>query len=1205
MERNWTPSQRAAIESKGKNLLLSAAAGSGKTAVLTERIIRSLTRADHPLDISRILVVTFTKAAAKELQNRIFTAFHEAIAAQPHNEHLVSQLTRLGSAKICTIDAFYLDLVKKYAAELGIASNFRIADFSEVKILERDILDECISQFYDEDTDGFSRFAECFVSMRQSSRLGEVLWDFYTRLATYPEGIDYLLLCADQLETDSNVDFFASSFAQECKTQLRAFFDYYRCVFDEALSYTLGDDNPYEGYQASFAYDLNYTQAILDQLNHEDYNTVSAAVCNYKPLRAKSLRGIEESEQFCFYKGIRTNFSAHIKKITAKYFSMPQASVKRAMQDTALILRKMHQLLSLYEERCEEQKTSIGIYSLSDIRRKALKLLVDSDGNRTEMARQISEAFDEIYIDEYQDVDQTQDIIFQAISNGHNRFMVGDIKQSIYSFRGADPSVFSRYRREFPLHGDSDADTTQSEQILMSDNFRCDRPVIHTANAICSLLFSACAQKIGYTPQDDLHYGKNNGNPQNIEQQTEIAFISAKSEDGNEIVEDLGEESLSAWEAKMVATRIHQMIHNETRPDGTPYRYGDFAVLYRSKTISEHLRRALNELGIPFAGGKEEAFFDNPEILLMISVLNVIDNPMRDIYLAATLRSPLFQFSLDDLITIRRSAPKSYSLYDAVREYATQTNELSQKASAFCDLLDTWRNHATSISTERLIRYLLDQDCMIRCALNRSQKILRLYEYARQMETDSYRGLYSFIRHINNMMAHGENLSAEESDIQTDAVNLMTIHHAKGLEFPVCILCGTSSRFNMDDSRDSLQLFHGLGIAMKLSNGSGFAKINTPMRSVILTQGLAAQAEEEMRVLYVALTRAKERLLITASLQDSPAQRIAHARFQTRLRHPYPILHASCSLDWILSGLIQNATENATDAATGYSLSVLRPSLIADTIANALLHTEAPILEPLEEIKTYDDYATRPELSFQYPYEAISKLPAKISISRLSPDILDTVNDAVPLICDSHKGNPTYFSETESQRATAAERGTATHLFLQFCNFERMKKFGVTIELDTLIQQGFLPENTKDLIFKDELEQFGKSDVAEQILESKQVIREQRFNILLDSRCFTTLPKLQQEFHDEMLAVQGVMDLLLIDHNGNITLIDYKTDRLSHAERTDEKLLQKTMQERHGLQLSYYDLAIRQLFGRPCTNILVYSTHASRSVTIHSCFPSA
>ena len=1184
---SFTPAQTTAIETHGKDLLVSAAAGSGKTATLTERIIRSLTNEDSPADISKMLVVTFTRAAASDLRQKIFKALSKALANDPQNPRLASQLVRLENAKICTIDSFYFDVLREFSSNVGLMQGFRIADTAEVDLLAKETIEKVISDFYDRDTEGFSHFAECFVGIRGMSRLAEVLLSLYSHVSAYPEGLDFLKRSAENCFAGAELDFFNTNYGRVLKNDTIERIEYYISQLDDTTSEIMLDDDLSKKYLPSFSYDLAFCKDLLTALKAEDgYEATKKHLATYSPIKLGTARPATEFS--AAVKDIRTKISKAIPVLHSKSFVLSKEEISDAMRHTARITLILHELLSEFDKALFSEKLARSILGFDDIRRLVLKLFIDQSGEPTEVARLVSERYTDIYIDEYQDVDRVQDMIFASISKDHNRFMVGDIKQSIYGFRGAEPSVFASYRRSFPSHSSNAAKDSPSESIFMSENFRCDENVIKFTNHVCSYLFSLTSESIGYTKEDDLVFAKGKPCDDYESPKVELVVITPPEDEDSDYVSSADNNRTA--EARYIAGEVSRLLKEGRKADSTRILPSDIAVMFRSGKMKEHLCRAFDEAGIEYCGAEESRYFENPDVLLILSLLNVIDNPHRDIHLAATLRSPFFDLTLDDLARIRAKKPSAYSLYDALVECANDGDgELSKKCREFEAELFSWRDMTLSLPVDALLKSIYASKRFLAAGLFASDNLTLLYEYARRFESGSFKGLYNFIEYINKLIADGTTIDTGDGAVSENRVSFMTIHHSKGLEYPVCFLSGTSTEFNKNEFKDSLLLDSDVGVAMKLADKTGFARLNTPLREAIASRITARGGEEEMRVLYVALTRARERLYITGSTKKSEDEVLREASIAKKYSTRYSVMNSKSYLDWILAAISDVELSNVL------TLSFIEADKITTKKATDVAEAEDVTADSDEAlVKSFKE-----AFEFEYRYKALSKLPAKFSVSRLSPDVLDENDDTVPLFDSQRKAEvPAILSGIEKNTPSAAERGTATHLFLQFCNFRRAEKYGVIEELSRLIEKGYIPESARKLVFIDELEKFFSTELYSKIKTAKRVIREQRFNILLPPSMFSKDDAFIASLGDELLAVQGVIDLVIIDEQDKLCLYDYKTDRLTKAELENDTLLSRVMRDRHSEQLSYYKLAISRLFERECDVAEVYSTHAAKTVKV-------
>lgn len=1205
----WTDAQTAAIESRGKTVLVSAAAGSGKTTTLTERIIRSVTDPEREADISRILVVTFTKAAASDLKSKISKALTLSLAENPGNRHLCRQMIKLGGADICTIDAFYYKVVKENFDRLGIPAGLSIMDESESKVLLATLMQDVIEDFYESEPRGgdFWQFMDCFTDSRGNDTAASELLELYRKLGGYPENLEYLMKNAERLDAEAENSFFDSLCGKEISALCFRFFDHAEKVYSDALPLILSDEKAAKAYGPSFAYDIEHFGKMRRALEERNYGELKRLFDTYAPLRLGSLRNPDP--EILRFRNLRKYCTERVKILGSRFFTADEGQNISDMRKTAAFCRMAYRLLCELDRRFSAEKRRRNVCDFTDNKRFALELFTFPDGTPTPYAAEYSERYDEIYIDEYQDTDLVQDRIFAAISRGNNRFMVGDIKQSIYRFRGANPDVFAQYKNSFPdieSAGDGDAGS-----IYMSENFRCDEPVISLTNRVCGFLFRSAADSIGYSPKDDLVFRKNVDTATRTMVPSRLCVVRSYSaaalkkldEDKRKKYEG-GKQEL---EAREVISEIRKLLQDESavcEDKGVLRRIEprDIAVLTRGNDTADRLARALSDAGIPSSARTDVRYFENPEVLLVLSLLNVIDNPQKDVYLAGVLRSPLFGFSMGELISVRALSDGGMSLFDDLI-YASEHLEdeaLRGKVSGFLTKLGEYREKARLLTVDKLIRYLYSDTMILSFAglssdgqgssdaMSRRANLLMFYDYARKYESGTYKGLYSFIGYINDIIASEQKIETPAAEADKNVVQVMTIHNSKGLEFPVCFVVSLDKSFGASGARRIL-FDYKLGVGVLFGDESGFAGYTNAIYTAISERNTREDREEEMRVLYVAMTRARERLYLSASVGTDDWRQ--EAECEAPYADSETVLAQKSFFDWIMLAVLSGGEPLPFEMYEfqPYDLpqkesggtAVLEPSASPDT--------EAEEERLLKHIKDF--------YGFEYPYSYLSKLPAKLSVSKLYPAVLDDAeNDEAPSEIALYD-LPRFLIPSE-ERASAADRGTATHTFMQFCDFKAAERDGVEKEIEKLCRVGLLPPESAKLIRTEWLDEFFKSDFYRGLSECRRVFREMRFHIKLPASKFTENDEFAEQLKGEEIVVQGVIDLVFEDDGGNIILCDYKTDALTSSELSDASLAQKKLAERHSLQLSYYKEAVRQIFGKEPARVCIYSLPLGEAVDI-------
>ncbi len=1194
MSRSWTPKQKLAIETRGKTLLVSAAAGSGKTATLTERIVRAITDKNYPSSISKMLIVTFTRLSASDLKRKISDAISDELAKDPTSLYLSKQLVLLESAHICTIDSFYLDIVRSNFQRLSLPSSFRLADEGEMVLLRREVMDEIIEKHYDSSTDEndeFLSFAENFTSAKQSDTLSDIFLALQNKLCSRTDGTGAVLSMAEELRREANGEFFESRQGSIILAQLQnAARSYHEALCRCCDTICASSPEAEASYLPTFAYEKAFWGELLQILEKKSYSLTREKLLSFNKQKLKSLKAPFKTDELALCRALRDEETAYIKECTKKYFSFNEEEIRGFMKKTADILSSLHTVLAKFEERALEEKIKRRAFGFDDIRYFAFRLLTNPDGSPSDIALAYREQFDEIYIDEYQDVDAMQDRIFSLISRGNNRFMVGDIKQSIYSFRGADPDVFAHYKKTFPPIELGSKD--ENALIFMSNNFRCDENVIKFTNKVFSYLFGYCGESIEYTPEDDLIFSKIE--PERTLPSPEVKITVITDELGQAREKKPDSDGINP-EAIWIANEISRLIKYERKADGTPIEPGDIAILMRATTPAADISRALSELSIPCSDNSKYELFETPDVLLALSLLSAIDNPHRDIPLTATLYSPLFRYTMDELILIRTSADPSCSLFEALCDYE-KTEDADEgiivKNRFFLDKLSSYRSLAAALHIDKLLNHLYRDLSMNALGEGTEQNLTRLYEMARQFEAGSFKGLNNFISYINELIEKDKVPSLSYEDSDKNAVQMITAHKSKGLEFPVCFICNTQSRFNMEDVRLNMLYHANAGIALKLAYAGGMAKLETPLCHAVSQLIENNQLEEEMRILYVALTRARERLYITGKYQYKFENLSQKALLQSTFASDFEVRGCGSWLSMILAALYP------LEDGDGYTIEHCDKGEIEFDYSLALASGNENTVCSAKS--AYDIEELRERIGYRYPHEHLSRLPAKLSVSKLTPTVLDDMDDDAATLEAFDEAKILEIEEFfESKRGTThADRGTATHLFLQFCDFENAARNGAERELSRLLEKKFISPEIARLIDLSQIKKFFESKFYAELGSADKVYRETRFNILLPASRFTQDKSFGEEIEGEEILVQGVIDLFFTDADGRIVLCDYKTDHLTKDELSDESLVIKKMTERHAKQLEYYAMAIERLLGKAPDKVVIYSLPFGESVEI-------
>ena len=1177
-KRTWTKDQQDAIASRGETLLLSAAAGSGKTATLTERVLQRILDEEDSVSITSLLIVTFTKAAAAELSARIGQALTAQIAAHPEKKSLKRELSLLPLAKISTISSFCLNLVKENTEALGLPATFGILDESEHQLLQKRCMTELIADLFSGKEEfcangmSFSEFFDAFDQVKNQTAAEQTFLGAFSKVQNLPQRHAILLRQSEELCDIDFARFWQTQLGASLKSNLISVFS---AALDEhrRLAQELLVDEVYAAaYYPAASQDIEDLEAVLCALRENDMQSVQALLgkehARLKSVRAQDVLPIGET-----FKSARKKLFDSQKKILAQFFSCTDEQFIDAAQKTSRLFYGLWRLLTLFEARLLAQKYARREYGFSDLEQFALRLLYEEEsGEITPLAQNLKKQFAEIYIDEYQDVSPLQDAIFSALAKEDNRFMVGDIKQSIYAFRGATPELFLQVRSDF-----SQKDGV-GRVIYLSQNFRSDPEILSFANAVFEELFPAICPDIPYeerdwlVPRDFLQEPRRGICPQ-------IALFSAPTaEDG-----EAGEEDR---EAAYVAAKIAQLLQKGTLENGAQIRPRDIAILLRSdKSASAAYEKALLGHGIACYNQAAGNFFENSEILLLLALLHTINNPLEEIYLCALLRSPLFDFSLDELVYIRKEG-EQLPFLTALRQFTERTG--FQKGRYFLEKLAQYRAKAISLSSDELIWFLFCDTGMLSMVYEKDidplpgeavpdpeqmrANLLLFYEYARRFEAKRYRGLCAFLRYIAGMIEEKQRMpKAVLSSENADVVRILSIHQSKGLEYPVCFVCGLGKQFNTEDTKPSLLYARKFGFGIKLHDPSGFFTYSTPMREAIALSLSQSTKEEEARILYVALTRPREQLYLTASLKDADALT------------PLPKVCRAAALQ----------KDNTMIAWLVHSLPQQEDALYTLLRDPDLPHADFSAVQAAEQMPlSYYKNEIEKRLSFVYPYRAQANLPAKLAASELYPGIIDEETDALVLWHDAPvtEQKPRFMQSADE--ATGAQRGTATHVFLQFCDFSALRKNGFSAERERLLQNGFMTPEDAELICREWVESFAKSTLFSEILASGAVFREKRFHVMLPLSALTADCREQ----DGEVLVQGVVDCFFENEDGSVTVVDYKTDRKLHGESRAQFC--QRMLDRYTTQLSYYRLACERMTKKHVTKVLLYAFAIADTIEI-------
>ena len=1181
-KRQWTQGQLAAIGTRDKTLLVSAAAGSGKTATLTERIIQTLLDEDKPENISDMLIVTFTKAAAAELRERITAAVRSALAERPGDHHLERQMLLLPGAKILTIDAFCGDILRGNSDRVGVSPGYRIADEAEAELLAVGILDELIADAFEGRcpeviTPGqMDALADCLTNTRSQSDLATVIRDLYNKLNNTEGGVNTIRELAELYNCPTEAPIEENIYVKYVMDNARLMAEHYLGAWEELSSSLIGFGGAADKHRAMLDEDMQRFRSILGA---ETIEETRRAVSMPFAATVSKLKDPTFPPITAMRKEMRDDFVL----ARDKFFTYDDSEWRELLSSVYPMIHSLAKLVERFDSLLLAEKNRRGVLEYSDVERYTYKCLWQ-DGKLTDIAINQANMYSFIYIDEYQDVNGVQDAIFRAVSRENNRFMVGDIKQSIYCFRSADPGIFASLKTSLPrLEG---ADAEPCAAIFMSDNFRCDKGVVDFVNLLFDKIFGALSDSIGYESGDRLVYSKKQdyGEPPYLKPEVCLADPASIESWGDE-----GEETDAS--AAIVARKIRLLLDSERLDSGEPVSPGDIAIILRNARGRDAVyARELERLGVPCSSDGAKSFFLNGEVLLALCLLNSIDNPERDIYLGGLMCSPIFSFDADDLVRIRRECPAD-TLYSSLCKY-TELHSDFERGRTLLDFLYRYRMICEEMATDRLIAELYRDTGLLALASKRGGKenLLLLYDFARRFEKTGAGGLYSFISYINSMTASGKtSFDKKEPARGENAVHIMTAHGSKGLEYPIVFFADADQVFKRRTEEDVRIAYHGdFGIGIFLRSPSGLSLVDNPCKRAIYDYGYKRRVEEEMRVLYVALTRARERLYVVGKPRGGADNYVSGLLESSRRLTAYSVYGMKSFMDVIIS-------------ATGV------PPMGAEEFLGGYFVKDLPKADyiPCESEDVGESSEIRQILaerfSYEYPRTHLTDLPEKMSVSRLYPRLLDDEDEInggydTDETAEEKKTLPDFVTGRDS--GESAKRGIATHMLLQFCDLKNLKERGAEAELERLVAGGYISKEEKQRVRLREVEMFRNSRLLSDMLGAKEVYRELRFNVRLPASEFTTDRERAEAYSDSTVLVQGVIDCIIEDGNGDLHLIDYKTDRLTAEELSDREKAREKLMASHSLQLSYYAKAVEIMFGRHPVSVEVYSLPLGDTVPV-------
>ena len=1284
---SWTTEQQKVIDLRNRNILVSAAAGSGKTAVLVERIVKIITDKNHPVDIDHLLIVTFTNAAAAEMRERIGNAIEKALDEQPGNEHLLRQLTLIHNAQITTIDSFCLYVVRNHFHEIDLEPNFRIGDEGELKLLREDVLGRVLEQNYEEPSEAFSDFVEGYASGRTDAALNEMILQLYEFSRSYPWPEKWLdsFVGAYRIETREELD--RAEWLAPLTENICFVLKDCEQLLKQALAITQQDDGP-DMYEKAVQSDLEKYDG-LSRLT--SFCELSGALSDIKYDRLASSRGFEgDPDKLELVKSLREQAKDVVKKLCRQYFFCSPEMMIEQLERTEPMLEEVVRLTKQFADEFAAAKHKKNLVDFHDVEHFALQILVDEETEKAKKtAEEFRDTFEEIMIDEYQDSNEVQETLLRSISREergeNNIFMVGDVKQSIYRFRLARPELFMKKYDSYSL----EESTTQ--RIDLHKNFRSREEVLTCTNDIFYKIMARSLGNVEYDAEAALYPGASY--PVSADFIPEILLADSN----DELLEDTELTDKKTLEAKIVAEEIKHLMKTQQVTDkaaGTlrAAHYSDIVILLRSLSgWADSLVEVLNGNGIPAHTVSSTGYFSTVEVQTVLSMLRLLDNPRQDIPMAAVLRSPMAGLT-DEELAVLRLEDGSVPFHEAVLELAEglyeedgqkeiSDSEADRKQGRNAD--EKTENHIEITAHRKLLKFYkkykqlrqLVPDTPIHELIEiilretgyghyvaampagnrRTANLNMLLEKAAAYEKTSYKGLFHFVRYIDELQKYDVDFG--EADMvgeNEDVVRIMSIHKSKGLEFPIVIVSGMGKNFNKQDTRSKMVLHPELGIGLDYMDGKKRIKSPTIAKKAIAKQIDLENLGEELRVLYVALTRAKEKLILTGTLKDAP-EKLEFFRQQANLSkaadRPLSYLTregASGYLDWILPAVLSYGDK--------YPVRIVEAAeLVLDEVENQLEQNE-DLTERIEEIEAADTQLVgqlKQRFLQRYPYQVDVLRKNKYSVSELKhramrekfeaeqeetvPAFLEEpVTPTIPLFIQ-RQGSVEQEAQNKAQDAgqeaeskaeqkiksntanRGALRGTAVHRVMECYDFASEKS--VQEQMEAMEKEEKITADMRTLVKERIVADFVSSETGKRMALAQRMgalYREKPFVMgfteeelenygfgagaqMIENEVQTenaqqeiVLENVSRENHmheEDLTLIQGIIDVFWIEDDG-IIVLDYKTDRVDTAQE---------LIDRYATQLKLYADALERVFATrklKVKEILIYSFRLEKLISI-------
>ncbi len=1216
MAIKWTKEQKQVIELRNRSILVSAAAGSGKTAVLVERIIKKIMDPDHPADIDSFLIVTFTKAAAAQMRERIREAIEKEVDRHPEQTRLVRQLSLIANAQITTIDSFCNFVIRNYFHTVGLEPDFRVGESGELKLLMEEAMEETLEESYAGKEKAFLNFVESFVPGKREDELSDMILRCYEYAVSHPWPKKWLNGCLQPYEIQNTAELLETKWFRSVEYSVRTFLQEWKKPLKKAYDLSISESGPYM-YEPALSSDLDMMEAACKET---DVLELWEKVRSMKFARLGTKRNFEGSRQLQeLVKSIRNNVKGYVQKQQKTIFAAGIAQALEQMEQTRQNVEELVRLTIFFMDRFAEKKRARNILDFSDIEHFALNILVEEEtGAPTEVAKEFSAQLEEIMIDEYQDSNYVQEAILTAVSRQwkgeENIFMVGDVKQSIYRFRMARPELFmEKYERFTKEDG-------PCQKVILMKNFRSRREIIDFVNDIFSGLMKKDLGNIEYDADAALYPGasypvlsqedSNGADSGRVdsdrvdsdradlerEQQAaamfrpEILLVDPKTEDGSMDAKEM--------EAQMAAQKIRSLMSSQLVTDQEtgrlrPVRYSDIVILLRSMSGSaQTFQEELVKSGIPARSTLKDGYFQALEIKVVLNWLRLIDNPHQDIAIAAVLYSPTVGLTEEELAKIR-VFDESGDFFDAVRHYAQtgREEELKRKLQEFLNMLGRFRQYREYDSLYDLLEKVLaetgylDYISAMPGGTQREANVRMLLEQAVSYEKSSYRSLFRFIHYIDKLEKYEVDFGEAQAEPgEEDCVTIMSIHKSKGLEFPVVFLSGLGKKFNKRDLSGKLILHQDYGIGLENVDLEKRTRSQTLFKHALAQMLGSENLGEEMRVLYVALTRAKEKLILTGAFPDADKAVLQMKEmYADHLSGLSGRFYASSCLHWMLPLLVreENGYEikifEAAQIESGKKSRDIQDTVKQVQMRQALLQKDEEMSEQIKE-----------RLEFVYPYLEDVALKTKKSVSEIKHRAMEQSGEEEIIFKEEPVQIPyiPQFMGAETAENKGALRGTAMHRVMECFDFrQELNGNVVKQEVERMYADGRLSEDSYRLIVIRQLEYFFAGKLAARMHRAA-----------LEDRLYIEQPfvmgrpayEIEDTRSSELILVQGIIDAFWEEDDG-IVLLDYKTDGVENMQILDK---------RYRTQLQLYAQAVSNARKKPVKEAYIYSFRLGEALNL-------